>query len=509
MLKSKKGDISSSITSPTQRRHLRALVSLLTDASQAEYIKGANALLRSARRHADVYFDDYILIIMSNRTYDPSVLELARVAGWRVRSLTPITPPHPSTFERFRDQFIKLHVWNLTDYDEVVYMDSDTLFVKQLGDSFISQNSSCKIWAARDIRAGKWQPGFNMGVAAIRPSSNEFKRLLSLLRNDTVRYEYVMSEQGFLNAVYSKSGWCPLPFEKNANLAVFTQLPLFWHEHKNRIEVIHFTMSKPWSCEQAYKDVCNLWDLGKDEYPGILTPVTVVTAYFHIPNKHGHLKYTQWAPAFFQQRNPLMMFTDAPAVNLGLKARSHPTVVVQTKLASFFINGLGIDFERQLAIDPEKNIHNIPLFQVWLEKSHFVIEAISRNPFNSKYFIWVDVGCFRTGAWGGDWVVHVERLSLERILLLNSPVYVPRKEVGGTIFGGHANAWKRWSRAFYEIASTEAQLGVFIGDDQIVMSKLAQQYPGLVCRVNATEVVGDPWFYLQHYLAGKVPPQAC
>lgn len=42
--------------------------------------------------------------------------------------------------------------------------------------------------AARDIRNGVWQDGFNMGVAAIQPNITEYNRLLELLISDKLEY---------------------------------------------------------------------------------------------------------------------------------------------------------------------------------------------------------------------------------------------------------------------------------------------------------------------------------
>lgn len=46
----------------------------------------------------------------------------------------------------------------------------------------------CVCRAARDIRDGVWEQGFNMGVAAIRPNATEYNRLLELLRSDVIKY---------------------------------------------------------------------------------------------------------------------------------------------------------------------------------------------------------------------------------------------------------------------------------------------------------------------------------
>lgn len=70
-------------------------------------------------RHAPGYFDTRLLLLLQGRQYQESVLEQARVAGWKLQWVDPIIPPHPSSFARFRDQFVKLHLWNLEEYHQV------------------------------------------------------------------------------------------------------------------------------------------------------------------------------------------------------------------------------------------------------------------------------------------------------------------------------------------------------------------------------------------------------
>jgi hypothetical protein len=67
------------------------------------------------------YFSAMDLLLLSGRTYPPNVLELARQAGWTLRWVQPIDPPHPSDFARFRDQFVKLHLWTMEEYAEVCH----------------------------------------------------------------------------------------------------------------------------------------------------------------------------------------------------------------------------------------------------------------------------------------------------------------------------------------------------------------------------------------------------
>ena len=140
-------------------------------------------------------------------------------------------PRRPSAFERFRDQFVKLHLFSFVAFERVVYLDGDTLAVGSLAPLLAANVTKDRpIAATRDIRGdreGFYVDTFNMGAAVVRPDEAEFARLVKLLEDDAVAYEIAMSEQGWLNAVY-KDRWIELPATLGANLAIWTYKPDDW-----------------------------------------------------------------------------------------------------------------------------------------------------------------------------------------------------------------------------------------------------------------------------------------
>ena len=109
-----------------------------------------------------------------------------------------------------------------------------------------------------DIYAGNWKLNFNMGVFVIKPNQTELFRLLELKNDPKFNFDVAQAEQGFLNVVY-KNLWYEIGFENNANLAVYSQKRDYWNGKKNFINIIHYTMEKPWACSDAYKVPCDLW----------------------------------------------------------------------------------------------------------------------------------------------------------------------------------------------------------------------------------------------------------
>ena len=482
----------------------RCLVSLFTNASQSDYAAGITTLAKSALMHGRTYFSDFVLIVQSDKSYDPAILNAARKSGWRLMNVSTIMPPRPSTFERFRDQFTKLHAWNMTQCDEVVYMDADTVFVNAA--TLFTTGETCKMWAARDFRAGKFVDTFNMGVFAIKPNASEYDRLVKLLQTDTVPYETEMSEQGFLNELY-KDAWCELDFVKNANLATwwsFEQKEALQHMWDvRRLEIVHYTMSKPWACDPVYKPLCDMWT-------SITTsnthPVTVVSAFFKGPAKHGYEKYAVWGEMFAQMAAPVVFFTDDEAmIRTVSKRHSSLTHVVNDDVSDFLVRSATYDWSKQLTADPEREIHSEHLFAVWLEKTNLVRKAIALNTFNSLYYVWIDFGAFRTHMYA-PWTPLASAFPpLDKMLLLNVSTlsHDRTKLVGGTIFGGSVLSWSWWHTAFYATLHTRYRKGEFVGDDQTTMSIVADRWSDHVCVVQPSPQFGDSWFYLLAVLDGR------
>ena len=117
------------------------------------------------------------------------------------------------------------------------------------------------IGVTRDIRSRKWVDTFNTGVMLLHPALSEYDNLVKLLMDEYFEFEYIMSDQGFLNAVYFND-WHEIGFLNNANLALYRFQRDFWDQHKlEDIRIIHYTMQKPWKCNAKgpYGPICQVW----------------------------------------------------------------------------------------------------------------------------------------------------------------------------------------------------------------------------------------------------------
>lgn len=140
--------------------------------------------------------------------------------------------------------FTKLHCWRLTKYTKAVFMDADTLVLKNIDDLFNRDELS----AAPDPG---WPDCFNSGVFVFKPSLETYERLLQFAI-ETGSFDG--GDQGLLNQFFSD--WATsdstrrLPFTYNViNQSVYSYRPAFVH-NRAHIRVVHFIgPEKPWTVD--------------------------------------------------------------------------------------------------------------------------------------------------------------------------------------------------------------------------------------------------------------------
>ena len=243
---------------PTQRI---LIATMLTDSAD-DYGRGAVALIRSIKARTLTETDFRVLELDTKPILNTTLRHLLQKEGWTLTTVQriPPRPQAPPPYERFADQFTKLHIWNLVQYDRVLYLDSDCLAVGSLDAVLSIPIRPTELWATRDIIGGRWTDGFNMGVFMVQPSAREFQRLMRDKDDPAIEYGYSMAEQGFLNVVYRRR-WRDFGFRNNANLAAYLHDPVLWgRKAQMGINVIHYTLSKPWACSEPFRAVCGLWD---------------------------------------------------------------------------------------------------------------------------------------------------------------------------------------------------------------------------------------------------------
>eukprot|EP00606_Chrysophyceae_sp_TOSAG23-5_P001087 GSChrysophyteH2.ASY1.ANO1.1405.1 assembled CDS len=150
----------------------------------------------------------------------------------------------------------KLRVWQLTQFDVIVYIDADCMVLDCVDELFTrceygneaTSNSKVSFCAAPDV----FPPDrFNAGVMVLRPSEDTFAAMTAQLGKTE---SYDGGDTGFLNSIFPKwyeaCSLARLPFAYNM------QRTLYWFTHEKRPgywdcipnkKIVHFSSSpKPW-----------------------------------------------------------------------------------------------------------------------------------------------------------------------------------------------------------------------------------------------------------------------
>ncbi|MEO7331326.1 MAG: glycosyltransferase family 8 protein [Minicystis sp.] len=218
----------------------RAYVTMLTGGDA--YVPGVEALGSSLR--ATTPTAPQMVMV----TAEVSETARARLAnqGWTIREIEPIANPNPESallFPRFGQTFAKLRAWDLPELDKVVFLDADTIVLRNLDWLFERPSFA----AAPDFF---FTDRFNSGVMVLDPSPAVFQAMMQQLGRFP---SYDGGDQGFLGDFFPDWYAMPvanrLPAGCNMHHFVFQFLhahPLLKQRLLDEVYVVHYTLQKPW-----------------------------------------------------------------------------------------------------------------------------------------------------------------------------------------------------------------------------------------------------------------------
>lgn len=262
---------------------------------------------------------------------------------------------------------------------------------------------------------------------------------------------------------------------------------------------------------------------------------TVVTAFYPLgKSKHGVARYHEWLRLFCAIPCQLVVFTDAESAPLIRSARGdRPTVIHERPFDSWTITTPAMMemWRRQMARDPERDIHSPELYAVWALKQEAVMEVIATNPFQSRWFIWCDIGIQRqpmVQSWYEtfpnvetcDALVPPGRMTFLEVASIPEPIVAtwkstgkytgpaPSISLGGGCIAGDAAAWQEFSRVYVRTLTEWDAVGRFNGKDQLVFFHMLVNslttLPFRLLRAHRfANGAGDHWMSMPVILGGK------
>jgi lipopolysaccharide biosynthesis glycosyltransferase len=218
----------------------RAYVTLLCGGDA--YVPGIEALGQSLIQTGTAV----PLVVMVTPEVPTAARQRLSGRGFILRDIEPIKNPRPDCellYPRFALTYTKLRVFDLAEYDKVVWLDADTVVLRNIDELF---DRPC-IAAASDF----FMPDrFNSGVMVLDPSPELFNKLMVSLASCPT---YDGGDQGFLNSFWSD--WWAMPVEHrlpavyNIHHFIFQFMaahPGFGKQFMADTRIIHYTLQKPW-----------------------------------------------------------------------------------------------------------------------------------------------------------------------------------------------------------------------------------------------------------------------
>lgn len=150
---------------------------------------------------------------------------------------SPFTKGTKPIFHDPLDNFCKLQLWQLTEFERIVFLDADTLVVKNIDRLFGYPEFSA---APNLYETLTDMHRLNSGVFVAAPNQSTFEHMLQTL--DKADAYWPRTDQTFLEQYFPQ--WHGLPYTFNTLQYVFFNLPELWQWQS--IQVLHYQYEKPW-----------------------------------------------------------------------------------------------------------------------------------------------------------------------------------------------------------------------------------------------------------------------
>ena len=176
-----------------------------------------------------------------------------RHARAKLHAAAPFTKGGKPAFHTPLDNFAKLRLWQMEAYQRIVFLDADTLVLRNIDRLFAYPEFS----AAPNVYESLADfHRLNSGVFVAKPAKATFSAMLARL--DAPEAFWRRTDQTFLESFFPD--WHGLPVFDNMLQYVWFNLPDLWDW--NSVRVIHYQYEKPWEDHakaERLKPLIELW----------------------------------------------------------------------------------------------------------------------------------------------------------------------------------------------------------------------------------------------------------
>lgn len=237
------------------RKERRAYVTLCAN---AQFLPGVRCLARSLGQAASRW--PLVCMVPSHlevaarlalnherleiRSVEPLALSpefVARHTNCAIERVSPMIRGSKPVFHSKLLNFLKLRAWEFTEFDKLVFLDADTVAIRNIDGLFEYPAFS----AAPNLYESLSDfHRINSGVMVLEPSRMVFEAMLLAL--DAPGAYWPRTDQTFLGEFFKRGTTAPLglPYFFNTLQYLWFNLPDLWHWPS--VHLIHYQFEKPW-----------------------------------------------------------------------------------------------------------------------------------------------------------------------------------------------------------------------------------------------------------------------
>ncbi len=235
----------------------------ITFVNSEEYMRGAIVIARCLKLVNSIY--SFVVLVPNDFIYNINV-----ESNMIVLPITQlIGNGNNCKDERYRYCLNKIHIWTLTDYDKLCWLDSDLLILKNIDNVFDElEFSSYEVAAACGCRCNALKHNaletlpeacpfihtektyINAGVMIIKPNVNIYEMLL---QQD---YDFPFADQDVFNMFF-----CGKIKQISSKYNYLNHLPIAHPEVSQDFSVFHFGYGKPWSKDNSLGSHQQMYDI--------------------------------------------------------------------------------------------------------------------------------------------------------------------------------------------------------------------------------------------------------
>jgi len=176
------------------------------------------------------------MVVMVTKSIGQEVRNELKEYGWKIFEVEEMSVNKRSIPARWRKNLTKLKLWEMTNYNKIIYLDGDMIVLKNIDHLFTCSKPLC---ATIDVPI---PTKFNAGLLVLSPNSSTYGDMLEQWNNKS---DFSDVEQGLLNYYFDMDTVAGvLPFKYNAHAYANMRNVMFDIED---VHVIHFTTFKPWN----------------------------------------------------------------------------------------------------------------------------------------------------------------------------------------------------------------------------------------------------------------------